>query len=342
MVFKCDVLLLFLNVFCQPHSQSNDQLSETQQNTSKSHDAANTQKISQKAKSIKTAVKNIISPSSSTMLSGKVAMWKAIHVVSIVVTVLWKQHWVICRGTSIDVRSVVKVFCRQRMKIVSCCCRMQTDAQSIDVCLCLIFETILLLLEHRDIHLNMFSVFLQRCLIILTRRWFWTSSGIPACWKQSRFDAPASLSGELFRTSARGLYPLRCAIIHKHCSTKNVRPQNRRRVISVLEIQTLKNKAIIKNHAKTLHPCFYFFRYKVLMRGLLNSEDTRGCCVQLLCQYDSSSAEWQLGKTKVSNTLHLLLCSLVQNIQKECNPGFSLLPHFIAGISCTRSGAGSS
>nr|XP_004569511.1 unconventional myosin-X isoform X1 [Maylandia zebra] len=40
-------------------------------------------------------------------------------------------------------------------------------------------------------------------------------------------------------------------------------------------------------------------RYKVLMRGLLNSEDPRGCCVQLLCQYDSSSAEWQLGKTKV-------------------------------------------
>lgn len=334
MVFKCGVLLLFLNVFCQPHSQSNDQLSETQQNTSKSHNAANTQKISQKAKSIKTAVKNITSPSSSTMLSGKVAMWKTIHIVSIVVTVLWKQHWAICRGTSIDVRCVVKAFCRQRMKIVSC--RTQTDAQSVDVCLWLIFETILLLLEHRDIHLNMFPVFLQRCLIILTRRWFWTSSGIPACWKQSRFDAPASLSGELFRTSARGLYPLRCAITHKHCSTKNVRPQNKRRVISVLEIQTLKKSN------QTLHLCFYFFRYKVLMRGLLDSEDPRGCCVQLLCQYDSSSAEWQLGKTKVSNTLHLLLCSLVQNIQKECKPGFSLLPHFIAGLSCTRSGAGSS
>lgn len=188
------------------------------------------------------------------MLSGKVAMWKAIHFVSIVVTVLWKQHWVIYRGTSIDVRCVVKVFCRQRMKIVSCCCRTQADAQSVDVCLCLIFETILLLLEHRDIHLNMFPVFLQRCLIILTRRWFWTSSGIPACWKQSRFDAPASLSGELFRTSARGLYPLRCAIIHKHCSTKNVRPQNRRRVISVLEMQTLKQS--LKIMQKPFTPAF--------------------------------------------------------------------------------------
>lgn len=60
------------------------------------HTMLQTQKISQKAKSIKTAVKNIISPSPSTMLSGKVAMWKAIHFVSIVVTVLWKQHWVIC------------------------------------------------------------------------------------------------------------------------------------------------------------------------------------------------------------------------------------------------------
>lgn len=206
-----------------------------------------TQKISQKAKSIKTAVKKIISPSSTTMLSGKVAMWKAIHIVSIVVTVLWKQHWVICRGTSIDVCCVVKVFCRQRMKIVSCSCRTQTDAQSVDVCLCLIFETISLLLEHRDIHLNMFSVFLQRCLIILTRRWFWTSSGIPACWKQSRFDAPASPSGELFRTSARGLYPLCCAIIHK--------PTLLYRKFQTPK-QTLKNKTIIKIMQKPFTTAF--------------------------------------------------------------------------------------
>ncbi|XP_056246717.1 unconventional myosin-X isoform X1 [Seriola aureovittata] len=40
-------------------------------------------------------------------------------------------------------------------------------------------------------------------------------------------------------------------------------------------------------------------RYKVLMRGVLTSDDPRGRCVQLLHHYDSSSAEWQLGKTKV-------------------------------------------
>ncbi|XP_058493270.1 unconventional myosin-X [Solea solea] len=40
-------------------------------------------------------------------------------------------------------------------------------------------------------------------------------------------------------------------------------------------------------------------RYKVLMRGALSLDDPRGRCVQLLQHYDSSSAEWQLGKNKV-------------------------------------------
>ncbi|XP_045907029.1 unconventional myosin-X isoform X2 [Micropterus dolomieu] len=40
-------------------------------------------------------------------------------------------------------------------------------------------------------------------------------------------------------------------------------------------------------------------RYKVLMRGVMIPNDPRGSCIQLLHLYDSSSAEWQLGKTKV-------------------------------------------
>uniref|UniRef100_A0A8C4IL90 Myosin X n=1 Tax=Dicentrarchus labrax TaxID=13489 RepID=A0A8C4IL90_DICLA len=40
-------------------------------------------------------------------------------------------------------------------------------------------------------------------------------------------------------------------------------------------------------------------RYKVLMRGVMLPDDPRGSCVQLLHLYDSSSAEWQLGKSKV-------------------------------------------
>ncbi|PWA13946.1 hypothetical protein CCH79_00018091 [Gambusia affinis] len=39
-------------------------------------------------------------------------------------------------------------------------------------------------------------------------------------------------------------------------------------------------------------------RYKVLMRGVLTPDDQRGRCKQLLHLYDSSSADWQLGKTK--------------------------------------------
>uniref|UniRef100_A0A7N6ADS1 Myosin X n=1 Tax=Anabas testudineus TaxID=64144 RepID=A0A7N6ADS1_ANATE len=43
----------------------------------------------------------------------------------------------------------------------------------------------------------------------------------------------------------------------------------------------------------------FCFRYKVLMRSALMPDDPRGRCIQLLHLYDSSSAEWQLGKTKV-------------------------------------------
>ncbi|XP_029309150.1 unconventional myosin-X [Cottoperca gobio] len=43
----------------------------------------------------------------------------------------------------------------------------------------------------------------------------------------------------------------------------------------------------------------FCFRYKVLMRGVMMPDDPRGSCVQLLQLYDSSSADWQLGKTKV-------------------------------------------
>ncbi|XP_044074424.1 unconventional myosin-X isoform X1 [Siniperca chuatsi] len=40
-------------------------------------------------------------------------------------------------------------------------------------------------------------------------------------------------------------------------------------------------------------------RYKVLMRDVMMPDDPRGSCIQLLHLFDSSSAEWQLGKTKV-------------------------------------------
>ncbi|KAG9355880.1 hypothetical protein JZ751_000724 [Albula glossodonta] len=40
-------------------------------------------------------------------------------------------------------------------------------------------------------------------------------------------------------------------------------------------------------------------RYKVLMRDISLPDDPRGRCTGLLSLYDSSSAEWQLGKTKV-------------------------------------------
>ncbi|XP_054480331.1 unconventional myosin-X [Anoplopoma fimbria] len=43
----------------------------------------------------------------------------------------------------------------------------------------------------------------------------------------------------------------------------------------------------------------FCFRYKVLMRGAVTPDDHRGSCIELLHSYDSSSAEWQLGKTKV-------------------------------------------
>lgn len=47
------------------------------------------------------------------------------------------------------------------------------------------------------------------------------------------------------------------------------------------------------------------------MRGTMLPDDTKGSCIQLLHLYDSSGAEWQLGKTKVSDPPPpITLCSL--------------------------------
>lgn len=46
-------------------------------------------------------------------------------------------------------------------------------------------------------------------------------------------------------------------------------------------------------------------------------EDPRGGCTQLLHLYDSSRAEWQLGKTKVSDTPCLLLHHQAEPTEKE-------------------------
>ncbi|XP_029929557.1 unconventional myosin-X [Myripristis murdjan] len=53
-------------------------------------------------------------------------------------------------------------------------------------------------------------------------------------------------------------------------------------------------------------------RYKVLMRDASMPDDPRGRCIQLLHLYDSSSAEWQLGKTKV-----FLRESLEHHLEKQ-------------------------
>lgn len=52
------------------------------------------------------------------------------------------------------------------------------------------------------------------------------------------------------------------------------------------------------------------------MRGVARCGDPKEACLQLLRLYDSSSVEWQLGKTRVRNTLSLHLCcvSSVRNI----------------------------
>ncbi|GAA6224453.1 unconventional myosin-X-like [Lates japonicus] len=50
-------------------------------------------------------------------------------------------------------------------------------------------------------------------------------------------------------------------------------------------------------------------RYKVLMRGAMMPDDPRGRCIQLLHHFDSSSTEWQLGKTKVRDWCFVIFMS---------------------------------
>lgn len=56
----------------------------------------------------------------------------------------------------------------------------------------------------------------------------------------------------------------------------------------------------------------FYARYKVLMRNLPVTDDFKGKCEALLCSYDCTRKEWQLGKTKV-----FIRESLEQKLEKH-------------------------
>lgn len=128
-----------------------------------------------------------------------------------------------CRGVVIEVLCGVKVCC-QWMKFISWCCRMQLRTGSVEhthasTKLFLVGSVTQSDLRSQILFSLCFSYFLPRCLTILTRRWCWTSSDIPACWRRSRFDAPASPSGDLSKTSAPGLHQLNCTMVPSFLNT---------------------------------------------------------------------------------------------------------------------------
>lgn len=60
-----------------------------------------------------------------------------------------------------------------------------------------------------------------------------------------------------------------------------------------------------------------FIRYNMLIRGLARCDDPKEACLQVLHLYDSSSVEWQLGKTRVRNTVSssfIVICNIVLKI----------------------------
>ncbi|CAL8347397.1 unnamed protein product [Merluccius merluccius] len=85
-------------------------------------------------------------------------------------------------------------------------------------------------------------------------------------------------------------------------------------VLNQLRYSGMLETVKIRRHGFPIRRAFQDFwgRYKVLMRGVALAEDPRGRCVELLQIYDSSSSEWQLGKTKV-----FLRESLEHRLEKE-------------------------
>lgn len=78
---------------------------------------------------------------------------------------------------------------------------------------------------------------------------------------------------------------------------------------------TVLTDFIVNHLCRTVQSLFYFVfaRYYVLMRGLALSDDIKGRCFLLLQIYDNSSAEWQLGKTKVRNIMFFEMCDCVDS-----------------------------
>ncbi|KAG7273321.1 LOW QUALITY PROTEIN: hypothetical protein CRUP_014431, partial [Coryphaenoides rupestris] len=85
-------------------------------------------------------------------------------------------------------------------------------------------------------------------------------------------------------------------------------------VLNQLRYSGMLETVKIRRHGFPIRTAFQDFcvRYKVLMRGVAMAEDPRGRCLELLQTYDSSSSEWQLGKTKV-----FLRESLEHRLEKE-------------------------
>lgn len=64
------------------------------------------------------------------------------------------------------------------------------------------------------------------------------------------------------------------------------------------------------------------------MRGLAKCDDPKEACLQVLRLYDSSSVEWQLGKTRVRNTVSLLFYYILQHyIKDHLNMPLSFVQH---------------
>uniref|UniRef100_A0A8C5AKZ6 Myosin X n=1 Tax=Gadus morhua TaxID=8049 RepID=A0A8C5AKZ6_GADMO len=85
-------------------------------------------------------------------------------------------------------------------------------------------------------------------------------------------------------------------------------------VLNQLRYSGMLETVKIRQHGFPIRRPFQDFccRYKVLMRGVALAEDPRGRCLELLQTYDSSSSQWQLGKTKV-----FLRESLEHRLEKE-------------------------
>lgn len=91
-----------------------------------------------------------------------------------------------------------------------------------------------------------------------------------------------------------------------------------RRTFNDFYSRSVKNSLFLLMLCSSKHICAYvfvqFYRYKIILKNKIHSDDEKQCCSELLTLQDKAKEEWHLGKTKVEYACRLQFIHTCPNL----------------------------